>query len=74
MDPNTLFNGLKEWPCWDAFNHICIDIFLLNIDWEIDRQKSRGENLVVVVLALVVYESSVKQARWRELMKLKLVT
>ena len=35
----SLFNGLKERSCWDAFNHIFFDIFVLNIDGEIDRQK-----------------------------------
>ena len=38
MDPNTHFNGLKEQARLDAFNHILFDIFVLNIDGEIDCQ------------------------------------
>ena len=41
INPKTLINGLKERGRWDAFNHIYIlfDIFILNIDRKIDRQK-----------------------------------
>ena len=39
INSETLFNGYKERSQSEAFNRIFFDIFVLNIDGEIDRRK-----------------------------------
>ena len=42
IEPKTLLSSLKGQPCKDAFNIVLFDIFVLNIDWEIDQQKCQS--------------------------------